>query len=236
MQIDTVPASLVKTVDLLRQKNFKALSESMPIAISKAVEIGMPMSLVKKAAEQELIAFIEFELIKLSTMVNIDARLNLQRHQVPLVAQSLYEDFKYESMEDIAICLRRGAMGRYDEKGIFRIDGAVISQWMVRYLDEKYQVVETNLAKEKEKPTYRETETKGLLELYKAIVGDTPPGDPTNAAENSFQRWKLENPRKKFDIQGLEVWATSQVDAERTVQRMIELGEVEEVPNTNSDT
>lgn len=195
----------------------------MPIAISKAVEVGVPMSLVKQAAERELIAFIEFELIKLSTMVNIDARLNLQSHQVPLVAQSLYEDFKYESMEDIAICLRRGAMGRYDEKGIFRIDGAVISQWMSRYLEEKYQVVEDNLAKEKVNPAPHTNGTKGLLELYKAVIGDFKP-EETNEKENEYQIFKLQY--KYFTVEGIQIYATSQQHAEQLVEKMIQSGEL----------
>lgn len=225
-----VPASLVKSVELLTQKNFKELSNSMPATVTHAVEVGVPMCLVDKVAKEELIAFIEFELIKLSTMVNVDARLNLQRHQVPLVAQSLYEDFKHESMEDIAVCLKRGAMGKYaDEKGIFRIDGAVISQWMSRYLEEKYQVVENNLAKEKQDPEKKISETRNFIELYKAIVGDTPQADQTNAADNSYQRWKLDNPRRTFNIRGLEIQARTQEEAERIVQRLIDLGEVEEV-------
>lgn len=217
-------------MDLLKQKNFEVLSNSMPIAVAKAVETGVPMTILERAAKKEMIAFIEFELIKLSTMVNVDARLNLQRHQVPLIAESLYEDFKNESMEDIAVCLKRGAMGKYaDGKGIFRIDGAVISQWMGRYLEEKYQIVETNLSKEKEDPEKKTVATKNFIELYKAIVGDAPQGDLTNATENSFQRWKNENQRQKFNIRGLEIWATSKEEAEKLVQRMIELGEVEEM-------
>jgi hypothetical protein len=230
LHVDMVPDSLVQSVDLLKQKNFKALSDSMPMTVNKAVEVGVPMILVSKAAEKELIAFIEFELIKLSTMVNIDARLNLQRHQVPLVAMALYEDFKHESMQDIAVCLRRGTMGKYaDEKGIFRIDGAVISQWMSRYLEEKYEVVENNLAKEKQDPEKKSASVKNFLELYRAVVGDAPLGDSTNAPENSYQRWKLDNPRKTFNIRGLEIQARTQDEAERIVQKLIELGEVEEV-------
>jgi hypothetical protein len=231
LHVDMVPESLVKSVDLLKQKNFEALSNSMPIAVAKAVEVGVPMRLVERVAKDEMIAFIEFELIKLSTMVNVDARLNLQRHQVPLIAESLYEDFKNESMEDIAVCFKRGAMGKYaDEKGIFRIDGAVISQWMSRYLVEKYELFEANLtkAKQKEAEVRRESNGKSMIDLYKAIVGDTPPDDPSNAPENSFQRWKVDNPRQKFNIRGLEIWAVSKEEAEKLVQRMIDLGEVEE--------
>lgn len=202
----------------------------MPIAIDKAVELGVPMMLVHKAAEAELIAFIEFELIKLSRMVNVDARLNLQRHQVPLIAQSLYEDFKTESMQDIALCLRRGALGKYTEdKGIFRIDGAVISQWMGRYLEEKYACVESNLAKEKTTPEKKTSEVKNFLELYKAVVGDEPLRDDSNSKENEIQRQKLANPYKYYNVRGLQIYATSQEHAEQLVQRLIELGEVEEV-------
>ena len=228
LQSDTVPDSLVRSVELLRDKNFKALSESMPISMTQVVKDGMPMVMVSKAAERELIAFIEFELIKLSTMVNIDARLNLQRHQVPLIAQSLYEDFKYESMEDIALCLRRGAMGRYSPEGIFRLDGAVITKWMAAYLEEKYQVVENNINAEKPTPEQK-SGSKGLLELYKAVVGDHQAPDESNTVENSYQRWKVDHPYAWYSVYGLKqkVWAQSEKDAVRIVQKLIDAGEIE---------
>lgn len=167
----------------------------MPVSLKDAVKAGVPMMLINKTAEKELIGFIEFELIKLSTMVNIDSRLNLQRHQIPLIATELYESFKYESMEDISLCLRRGAMGRYSPEGIFRLDGAVISGWMSKYLEEKYQVVEDTTKEMKETPEQKTNTTKNLLDLYKAIVGDAKPGDDSNASENSYQKWKLDNGR-----------------------------------------
>lgn len=234
LQSDTVPARLVESVDLLKTKNFKALSESMPTSLAQAVDQGLPMVIVSKAAAKEIIAFIEFELIKLSTMVNIDARLNLQRHQIPMIAESLFEDFKIESMEDISLCLRRGAMGKYSPEGIFRLDGAVISQWMGMYLEEKYQAVENSIAKGREQQQPTKTEgMKSLVDLYKAVVGDHTI-DETYAKANAYERYKLDNPWKYYQVENLKIYARSQEHAEKIVQAMIESGEIERVENEDA--
>lgn len=121
----------------------------MPSTIEQAVEDGYPMSVINQATPN-LKAMIEYELIMTAKMVNVDQRLTIQAHQIPIIAETLYETFKDESIEDISLCLKRGAAGLYGE--IYRLDAAVITGWMKQYLAEKYQVVENNLMSEKENP------------------------------------------------------------------------------------
>jgi hypothetical protein len=179
-----VPTGLEHKVEAIRAADFKTARALMPTTVKKAVIEGVPMSVVSQAAPN-LIGYIEHELIILSAMVNVDQRLNIQRHQLPVIAQELYENFKDESMEDISVCFRRSAAGLYNDSSdkLLRLDASVITQWMRKYLDEKYAVVEANLMAEKdniyqmkrtEKPEINPG--RNLLAAMEAVIQGKDPG------------------------------------------------------------
>ena len=160
----------------------------LPKRIEEAVN-GTPVSMLTKVVEPRNIeAFLCVELMKLKAMVNVDDRLNLQSHQMPLIAQTLINDFRNENLADFVICFQRGAMGRYDDL-LLRLDGSVIMHWMAKYLDEKYQVIENNLMKEKEKPYefVRNESNIDWLEKWKESVGYKEPDKLDIAAERERQ-------------------------------------------------
>ena len=186
-------------VTFLEAGRMDKVSELMPTTIEKAVN-GTPIAMVAKVVEPKRIeAFIAFELTKLASMVNVDERLNLQPHQIPIIAQGLMEDFKTENLADISVCFKRGARGCYGQ--IYRLDGAVITEWMRKYLEEKYQVIESNLMKEKDnpydfnsKPRNSDQEPnpdRNLLALLKTVIGDVKPKSQNNDDANKYQREKL---------------------------------------------
>jgi hypothetical protein len=128
--------------------------------------------------------------------VNIDQRLNIQPHQVRFIAQGLLETFSYESLADIHLCLKRGAMGMYGE--IYRIDAAVITVWMQSYLDEKYDALEQRKAKEKhldkqEPRTKEAVDGSKYLQQILENIGHVPEPEKDNRKENGYQRYKLED-------------------------------------------
>lgn len=125
--------------------DYKGLSESMPKSIARALEIGTPMLTLQR--QDKLIDYIQDELVILASQVNINSNLNLQAHQLPVIAQAIYDNFKTESIEDIILCFRKGAAGFYGQ--IFRLDGAVIIDWMQKYLEEKYSIVESKIYERK---------------------------------------------------------------------------------------
>lgn len=144
------------------------VSELMPNTIEQAVK-GTPVCVVCQAVEPKKVeAFIAYELIKLASRVNVDQRLNIQEHQVNFIAYQLMQQYKNESLADFSLCFRRGAIGMYGE--IFRLDGAVINGWMQKYMNEKYQVIERELIKEKD-------------EYYKNIV-------PVNSDRDWLSEWQ----------------------------------------------
>lgn len=117
----------------------------MPQSIQKAVEVGLPMLTLQR--QEKLIEYIQDELVTLASMVNVNSNLNLQAHQLPVIAQAIYDNFKNESIEDIILCFRKGGAGFYGQ--IFRLDGAVIIDWIQKYLEEKYTIVESKVYERK---------------------------------------------------------------------------------------
>lgn len=130
----------------LTSKNFKALSESLPATIEKALDQPPLSQLVKVTSEQSVKLAIEFELIKLSTLVSVGG--NLTSAQVPFIAEQLVLQYPNESLADFKLCFQRGATGCYGE--IQRMDGVTIGVWIKKYLEEKYQAIEKKLMDEKD--------------------------------------------------------------------------------------
>src|SRR6185436_8236158 len=188
------PLLLNTTVKFLKTAQMDKVSESLPSKIEHALN-EPPICMVSKVVDQKTIeAFIAIELTKLKSMVNIDERLNLQSHQIPVIAASLLDLYSNESLADFKICFQRGAMGRYSGGKLFRLDGAVIADWMQAYLDEKYQAVETKLMQEKDKHGFEQTETAkdpdSWLKLWMESIRYKPQ-ETNNEKANEFERKKI---------------------------------------------
>ncbi len=205
------------TVVRLVEKNFKELHNNCPANISEAVERGESMVMVEKVAGKEsLVRAIEFELIQMTSMLNMNPSLLLQKHQIPVVAEGLFDNFKTESIEDFQLAFKRGAMGFYNPEGLFRVDGAVVTQWIRSYLEEKYSHIEQQHNKRK---TERETEETAID--YAAYVARIQKeGTPeerqrkkeleTNKESNDYERFKLERIRPKFLCDGILIQAVDE--------------------------
>lgn len=122
-------------LDKLAHSDYKAIP--VPSTTKEAIEVGLPMV---SAGADLVTGYIKHQLVILAASVNIDQRLNLQPHQLEIIATRLFEVHGYDSIQDIALCLQRGASGLYGQ--IYRLDGAVIMDWMQKYLDEKYTLIE----------------------------------------------------------------------------------------------
>lgn len=110
-----------------------------------------PICVLKRTAGTESIQkFIEYELIKLSALVNVVN--NLKPHQIVFTAETIIENYPAESLEDIVLCFRRGAMGYYG-KIYHQLDTSTIMGWMAEHIDEKCNYLEkgTKATQEEEK-------------------------------------------------------------------------------------
>jgi hypothetical protein len=73
---------------------------------------------------------------------------NLRQGQALQLAIQLIGDYPNESLEDFCLCLKLGVKGTYGD--IFRFDDLVVNQWFKTYLENKYQVIEDKLMREKD--------------------------------------------------------------------------------------
>lgn len=138
--------------DEARKGNEVAIA-SQKLSIVKLDEAikAPPMKMIERevGAERVLIQIL-YEIGKVNKSLNMNEQLKMSPEQCSMCAIQLLEDYENETIEDIALMLRRGATGRYDPKGLFRLDAAVIFRWMRMYLDEKYERVEFFVKAEKE--------------------------------------------------------------------------------------
>lgn len=89
---------------------------------------------------------IEFELLNLANLMSVGGNLN--DAQIQFIAAQLVELYPMESIADFKICFNRGAIGSYGP--IQRMDGITIRDWMAKYLEEKYLIMEDMLMQEKD--------------------------------------------------------------------------------------
>jgi hypothetical protein len=182
-------------VQYLQVGQLDKVSELLPTTIEGALD-ATPMHMIAKVIDPVKVeSFIAYQLTRLATLVNVDQRLNIQPHQVRFIAQALMENFSYESLADINLCLKRGAMGFYGE--IYRIDAAVITGWMQNYLDEKYDALEQRQKKaKKQDKSERKSDavdgSKYIAEMLENLGVQQKEHGPRE--ETEYQRHKLENP------------------------------------------
>lgn len=104
------------------------------------------IAMIKKVVDPLIIeTHIAAKLKQIVEWINVDSRLNLNQAQIPIVAEMLVNQYPVETIEDIILCLTRGSAGFYGE--LYRLDAAVINGWMKQYLDEKYQIIESQQKK-----------------------------------------------------------------------------------------
>jgi hypothetical protein len=130
----------------LQTANFKATADRLPKTIKDALDEPPIAELVKVVPRANVVRYVEFELVKLTSLVSVGSNLN--DSQIQFIADQLVDMFPAESLADFKICFERGCMGQYGE--IFRMDGVVLRKWMTQYLDEKYTIIEQKLIKERE--------------------------------------------------------------------------------------
>lgn len=180
------------TAKSLVNNNFAELEKS--VTTVESILDRPPLVMLAKVIDAiKIETCLAEHLFKVQKLINVDARLNLQPEQIPVIAEMLISTFPNESLEDFILCFRRGAMGLYDEK-LLRVDGSVITHWMISYLDQKYQAVETKLMQEKDKHGYEQTETAkdpdSWLKLWMESIGYKPQ-ETNNEKANEFERKKI---------------------------------------------
>ena len=175
--------------------------------------------------------FLARQIQTLSESVNLDERLKFQAWQIPPVAAQLIELYPVETLEDFVLCFRRGTFGYYGT--VYKLDASVLCDWMQKYLDEKYSIVE-NKAQEIKKSVDESNEVN--YEAFKKRAPEIFAKDKN--VENilndaDYIKRRIENPYKYYTVENLQIYATSQVHAEELVEQMIKSGELIREEETN---
>jgi hypothetical protein len=191
-------------VKMLLRGEFNQIAQQVPNKISELLDCEPITALISHAGEKTVKAYLEVEIIKLAANFNGNPALNLKDYQVPVIADMLIENYKWESIEDFTLCFRRASCGFYGE--IYRIDGAVIGQWFSKYLDEKYDALEQRKAKEKH-PEGKEARTgvdgtKYINQILENL--GVPQKEHGPREETEFQRKKLLEPIPETPIENVE--------------------------------
>jgi len=130
----------------IAKADFKAASDLLPKTYTGALEQPKVRELICIHGQQKIQLMVEFELINLASLMSVGGNLN--KAQVPFIAEQLIELYPNESIADFKLCFRKGSIGEYGD--IQRLDGITIGNWMKAYLDKKYEAIEADLMKQKE--------------------------------------------------------------------------------------
>jgi len=195
--------------------------------------------MVKAIDEKSVKRMVEFELIQLASLMSVGGNLN--KAQVPFIADQLIAMFPNETIADFKLCFQRGAIGLYGD--IQRLDGITIGQWMKAYLDDKYEVLENQLMKEREiiyKPVEKDKDYDAAKhdEWLKKLADACKPGQkvPDLTDEEIKKYGREKKPRKPtitagwtyYTVRGVQIYAESQQHAERLCELLLKNGDLEE--------
>lgn len=160
--------------------------------------------MILAAGEQSVRGFIEFELIKLAERINVSG--NLTDGQVQFIASQLVGRYPNETIADFKLCLEGISIGKYiKQEKLFKLDGVEIGYAMGQYLEEKYDVMENQMMKEKD--TYRQVpQNNDWLQVWKESVEktDSEGGVKTTSHNMNFLNQLKGMTDKDFKEQGQE--------------------------------
>ena len=121
-------------------KHTPILVPMIPITKTSDLLKCKPIAEVSREVSEEAVKMtIAQALLKCSAAMNIQ----MPQASIEVISEDIIEKYKYESVEDIVECLKKGRRGDYatdkDSKAYGKLNMEVIAIWMSKHLDAKYQ-------------------------------------------------------------------------------------------------
>lgn len=221
-------AGLIATlIDATQAREFERT-----LTIKKIVTSSLPIcEMVRYVGMRQIAIALDIQLTRL--VASLNNKWNIAETQIKIIVEDLIDKYPNESIEDFILCFRKGRTGEYGP--IMNLDVSVICEWMKKYLDEKYIVIEQELRKEKDTPYEKPTPTeegpgyKAFKEYAQSLrEGSKVPG----MTDADYRKYGQENPIRKsvtsgmkyFKVREYEVYASTQEHAEELFEKMIKHG------------
>jgi hypothetical protein len=146
------------------------------LTIEKIVDKGIPICEVARFAGTRQVAIaIDIQLTRL--VANLNLKWSLNDAQIKTIVEDLIEKYPNETIEDFILVFKKARLGEFGE--LIRLDSPIIFTWMEKYLEEKYQVVEDKLMKEKDeffRKVVPENSERDYLQEWLDSIKDAPEG------------------------------------------------------------
>lgn len=140
----------------IKANNFENAVSMMPKRIEQVFDQPKVNESILAIGANAVLSQVEYLLHQLALLVNVGGNLN--DTQVQFIADQLIQRYPNESIADFKLCFDRALTNAYGQ--IFRLDCIVVFEWMQKYMEEKYAILEDKLMKEKD-------------ELYKPVVSES---------------------------------------------------------------
>lgn len=119
--------------------------------------------------------------------------IEMDNSDLSTLAEDILDVYKYDSVEDVIQCLKKGRQGTYGLGYNNRrsLNMLIIREWMSKHLEEKATAREKALSEHKAKVT-EYTNDANFYKAYKErMAKEAEKKKENNAEENEYQRFKL---------------------------------------------
>lgn len=180
---------------------------SRSLTIEKIIAEAIPVSVLKQTVSpSEIKLALDAELTRFVASLNLKWTIN--DSQIKSIVEDLLYKFPNETLEDFVLVFRKARLGEFinedGSKTIYRLDSAVIFDWMNKYLEIKYEAIERDLMKQKDTHNFnpRRTDSDWIKLWQESLeVGHAP---KTNKQSIAFLNHLKTMTEKEIKEQGQE--------------------------------
>lgn len=150
------------------------------LTIDSIIDRGTPLSVLVRVAEKKTVKqILDVHLTKL--VVSFNLNLTLKDFQISQIIEDMIERYPNETIEDFIYVFKMARQNYYGQ--VFRIDSAVIFDWIEQHLKQKYAALEAKLYSEKDNPY------KVEVKPYEFVPHRRPLPIDSDQAQKHLKEW-----------------------------------------------